>query len=79
MKRLSVFGFRLSVVGRFASVVAITGLISACASQNGNPDAYGHIEATAITISAETSGVVLAAFAVGLNAAAVARYRKVSG
>ncbi len=59
MKRLSVFGFRLSVVGRFASVVAITGLISACASQNGNPDAYGHIEATAITISAETSGVVL--------------------
>jgi HlyD family secretion protein len=59
MKRLSVFGFRLSVVGRFASVVAITGLISACASQNGNPDAYGHIEATAITISAETAGVVL--------------------
>ena len=37
----------------------MSGMMMACASNHDAPDAYGHIEATAITISAETAGVVL--------------------
>lgn len=59
MKRLSVFSFRLSEAGRLATVAVSMGLIIACSSNQEAPDAYGHIEATAITISAETAGVVL--------------------
>lgn len=59
MKQLSEFGYRLSVVGRMTGLAAMSGMMMACASNQDAPDAYGHIEATAITISAETAGVVL--------------------
>lgn len=59
MKRLSEYGYRLSVVGRMTGLAAMSGMMIACASNHEAPDAYGHIEATAITISAETAGVVL--------------------
>jgi HlyD family secretion protein len=59
MKRVSVIGYRFSVVGRLTGLAAMSGMMMACASNHDAPDAYGHIEATAITISAETAGVVL--------------------
>lgn len=52
MKRFSVFGFRLSV-----GLLAI--FVTSCADKGQEPDAYGHIEATEITVSAETTGPVV--------------------
>lgn len=52
---------RLPKTGRIAAIISVVCNIIACTSNIKEPDAFGHIEATAVTVSAETPGVVLEA------------------
>lgn len=59
MNSFSVSGFQFSVGGRVSFVALMATLLIACTSNHEEPDAYGHIEATEVILSAETGGVVL--------------------
>lgn len=59
MNSFSVSGFQFSVGGRASFVALMATLLIACTSNTRKSDAYGHIEATEVILSAETGGVVL--------------------
>lgn len=59
MNSFSVSGFQFSVGGRASFVALMATLLIACTSNTRESDAYGHIEATEVILSAETGGVVL--------------------
>lgn len=50
---------RLNVLHRASRLALMALVITSCADDASKPDAYGHIEATEITISAETTGPVV--------------------